>query len=72
MQEVVGRVSEELVVGPVLVVDGSDLSLGELRVEVLDELGLAGHAGELDGGPLLAVLRVVHHLDQNLKEKVPS
>jgi hypothetical protein len=33
---------------------------------VLDQLRLAGHVRELDGGPVLAVLIVVHHLDQNL------
>jgi len=66
LQEVIGLEAEELVIGAVLLVNGVDLGLGQLSEEVLDQFRLAGHVRELDGGPVLAVLVVVHHLDQNL------
>ena len=55
-------------VGSVLFVNGFDLGLGQLSVEMFDEFGLVGNVRELDRGPLLAVLSIVHHLNQDLRK----
>ena len=57
-------------ISSVLFVNGFDLGLGQLSVEMFNEFGLVGDVRELDRGPLLAVLSIVHHLNQDLRKTI--